>query len=79
MSVKKISSIVAKIKNDPSLVGLITPETNLIDDIGIDSLDMIDFLLSLEADFDIQVDFDKFDFDVMESVSKLETYISAQS
>ena len=33
----------------------ITPETNLADDLGADSLDVVDMLMSLEDEFDVEI------------------------
>ena len=33
----------------------ITPETNLVDDLGADSLDVVDLLMSIEDEFDVEI------------------------
>ena len=33
----------------------ITPETNLADDLGADSLDVVDLLMSIEDEFEVEV------------------------
>ena len=33
----------------------ITPETNIADDLGADSLDVVDMLMSLEYEFDVEI------------------------
>ena len=33
----------------------ITPETNIADDLGADSLDVVDMLMSLEDEFDVEL------------------------
>ena len=33
----------------------ITPETNIADDLGADSLDVVDMLTSLEDEFDVEI------------------------
>lgn len=33
----------------------ITPETNFIDDLGADSLDVVDLLMSIEDEFEIEI------------------------
>ena len=33
----------------------ITPETNIADDLGADSLDLVDMLMSLEDEFDVEI------------------------
>ncbi|WP_340678347.1 phosphopantetheine-binding protein [Paraglaciecola sp.] len=75
----KIANLVAEIKKDAALAEQIGPNTNLIEDVGMDSLDMVDFLLNLESCFDISVDFDNFDFEVLTLVSRLISYIEEQA
>ena len=33
----------------------ITPETNLVDDLGADSLDVVDLVMTLEDEFDTEI------------------------
>lgn len=33
----------------------ITPDTNIVDDLGADSLDVVDMLMSLEDEFDVEI------------------------
>ncbi|MFD2176288.1 phosphopantetheine-binding protein [Veronia pacifica] len=73
-----IVEIISKIKNDPSLIKIATPESHLIEDLNLDSLDIIDFLLELEVAFDLKFDFDKIDFSMMESIHALQAFIEQE-
>ncbi|MDW3191296.1 MAG: phosphopantetheine-binding protein [Cytophagales bacterium] len=53
----------------------LTDDLSLIHDIGLDSLQMINFFLKLEDEFDLEVDFDDIDYDKMSSVSELINYL----
>ncbi|KZN43506.1 phosphopantetheine-binding protein [Pseudoalteromonas luteoviolacea] len=75
----EINELLCSIKNDPSLAGKVTEQSNFIEDFGIDSLDIVDFMLGLESQFDIEVDFDAFDFDNLTSAKRLLAYILAHS
>ncbi|MEJ2763309.1 phosphopantetheine-binding protein [Photobacterium sp. MCCC 1A19761] len=75
---EQITTLIAEIKKDPSLKETITLESHLIEDVGLDSLDIIDFLLQLEAEFDLRLDFDQLDFSIMQSVQALMTFIAEQ-
>ena len=33
----------------------VTPETNIADDLGADSLDVVDLVMSLEDEFDVEI------------------------
>lgn len=76
--INKIATIISQIKNNPSLAESITLDCHLIEDVGLDSLDIIDFLLELEATFELQFDFDELDFSIMQSMRLLIEFIQEQ-
>ena len=51
----------------------ITPETNIADDLGADSLDVVDMLMSLEDEFDVEIPDDEIEKFCI--VGNLVTYI----
>ena len=51
----------------------ITPETNIQEDLGADSLDVVDMLMSLEEEFDVEIPDEK--IETMRTVSDVVTYI----
>ena len=51
MVLEKIKAILSE--HFDVAVDSITPETDLVDDLGADSLDMVDMLMSLEDEFNI--------------------------
>ncbi len=55
-------------------VDTITPDTDLVDDLGADSLDLVDMLMSLEDEFNIGEVPDEM-VEKIRTVSQLVTYI----
>lgn len=55
----------------------ITPETTLIDDLGADSLDVVDLLMSIEDEFEIEVPDEE--VENIKTVGDLVKYIEANS
>ena len=51
----------------------ITPETNIADDQGADSLDVVDMLMSLEDEFDVEIPDEE--IERIRTVGELVTYI----
>lgn len=51
----------------------ITPETNIADDLGADSLDVVDMLMSLEDEFDVEIPDEE--IERIRSVGELVAYI----
>ncbi len=81
--VEKLKNIVAEVKNNEVEPQSIIESTDLITGLGIDSLQLINLLLSVEDEFEVEIDFDGFDithlnsFDifcsfVMDCISKKE-------
>jgi acyl carrier protein len=67
--------ILVEIKNEPELAGRITPGTDIINELGLDSLQMINLALRVEDEFQITIDFETFDFDILLSVKSFWDYI----
>lgn len=61
----RIKKIISKLLEDDEIQKMITSETNIIDDIGLDSIQMINFILMLEDEFDMEIDFDEFEYDYL--------------
>lgn len=51
----------------------ITPETDIADDLGADSLDVVDMLMSLEDEFDVEIPDEE--IEKIRTVGKLVSYI----
>jgi acyl carrier protein len=66
--VSRMAALLAEVMEDPALAGDITADTNLVADLGIDSLHMISFLLGVEDEFDVAVDFESLELSHLESL-----------
>ncbi|NVO12135.1 MAG: acyl carrier protein [Bacteroidales bacterium] len=75
---EKLSRILADVKEDDSIINKINDSTDLINDLGLDSLQMINFLLKIEDEFNIEFDFDNLDFSLMLSFGRLTKFIEKQ-
>lgn len=69
--ISKVGEIVARIRNDWSWAERVNEDTDLINEIGLDSLELIDFLLALENEFQIEVDFNLLEMSHLTSVKRL--------
>ena len=69
--IPRIGNLVARVMRNPALAAKVTASTDLVNEIGLDSLQMIDFLLSLEGEFGVEVDFDSLDRQHLTSVEAL--------
>ncbi len=55
----------------------LTPETNLQDDLGADSLDVVDLLMSIEDEFEVEIPDEE--IDNIRTLGQLVAYIEANT
>jgi acyl carrier protein len=73
--IPRIGELLARITKNPAFAEKVTAATDLVNEVGLDSLQMIDFLLGLEDEFGIEVDFDSLDMRHLTSVEALCHYV----
>ncbi len=71
----KLVQILAEVKGEPDLAAHISPSTDIINELGLDSLQMINLALRVEDEFQITIDFETFDLDTLLSVESFWTFI----
>lgn len=72
---KKIINILSEIKEDEKLKDTLTGESSIIDDVGLDSLEMINFLLMIEEEFGKEIDFERLEYSNLESINKFVSFL----
>lgn len=74
----KIVDILCSIKEDqPELRQSLSPETDLNNDIGLDSLQMIQFMLKVEEQLNVVIDYDQFDYEHLQSINAFITFLKS--
>jgi acyl carrier protein len=73
----KIIDILVEVKENPVLADEYNENSKIFDDIGLDSLEMINFVLKVEDEFNIEINFDEFDYSNMEDVKTFASFIKA--
>lgn len=69
-----LKDIVSRLKRNPAFATL--PDTaDLIDDVGLDSLEMLQFMLELEEKLGIQIDFEQLEFAYLRSIERLAAFL----
>jgi acyl carrier protein len=74
-TIEAIKRSLAKIKRDPDLVAQLSERTDLVDDVGLDSLEMLQFMLDIEASLALEVDFDKLEYAYLRSIETLAQFL----
>lgn len=72
---EKLINIICEVKEDMSLKEKIKNSTDLLNEIDIDSLQLINIILRLEDELDFEIDFNEFDMDNLKSIDLLCKYI----
>lgn len=76
--IEKLYSILSEIKEDNSLTSNLDENSNLIDDVGIDSLQMISLMIDIEKEFFIELNFSQINISHMNSIGSLADFILQQ-
>nr|AKC92676.1 hypothetical protein [Amycolatopsis sp. SANK 60206] len=71
----RVAQVLRKVltKADPAVM---TAEADLVNDLGMDSLEMISFLLGVEDEFDLELDYDNLALDDLRSIRQFAVYIA---
>ena len=72
---KQIKEILGKVKGNSDLYLNCPNNTDIINDIGLDSIQLIDFSLKLEEELHINIDFEKFNFCHLQSIENLYQFL----
>ena len=72
-----IISLLSEVKENESLTKTMNSQTRIIDEIGLDSLEMINLILRIEEEFNIEIDFENFDICVMNTIGSLSEFIKS--
>lgn len=73
---QKVIEIIAEIKEEPGLLHTLNGASDLTLDAALDSLQIINFILRIEDEFDVEVDFDTFDLEHLKSVDRFSAYVT---
>jgi acyl carrier protein len=71
-----LKNVLADLRGDPDLKNL--PDTaSVIGDVGLDSLELLQFMLEIEAALAIEVDFERLSFDDFDSLNDLASFLDS--
>ena len=70
-----LKKILAGIKFDPTLFDRHSEDTHLVDDVGLDSIEMMRFMLEIEATLAVKIDFDQLEYSHLSSVDTLAAFL----
>ncbi|MBW8795404.1 MAG: acyl carrier protein [Streptomyces sp.] len=76
---ERLRKLLGEIIGDHALITGISGDTDIVNDLGLDSIQMINFLLRLEDEFDVELDFEHLTFDQLGSLRELGRFVLAEA
>ena len=76
---QKIKSILSEVKENPELAVSLSDEADIVNEVGLDSLQLVTFLFRLEEAFGIEIDFENFDYSDLSSINCLAKVLAAHT
>lgn len=76
--IKQLKTILGTVTEDPSAAQELSDDANIITDVALDSVQMIEFMLEIEENFSIEINFDEIDFSHFTSIKILAEYLTDQ-
>ncbi|SES64047.1 acyl carrier protein [[Clostridium] polysaccharolyticum] len=77
MMMKKIMESIQNVLGEEGIEKELKADMDLINEVGLDSLQLVNVILDLEEEFGLCIDFDEFDFDEVKTIQLLADYLEA--
>ena len=74
-SIRVIKESVERVKGTPGLAARLSDGADLLGEVGLDSLQMLRFMLELEEQLSIQIDFDALEYSYLNSIQRLAEFL----
>ncbi|WP_159886782.1 acyl carrier protein [Paenibacillus puerhi] len=72
---ERIVQMISEIKNDPTLLSTLNGESSILHNSGMESLQIVHFILQVEDEFGCEINFDEFDMENLGSIDAFCEYI----
>jgi acyl carrier protein len=72
----RVKVVLAKVLDNGTTPEEIGPEADLVEQYGLDSLQTITFLLAIEDEFDLELDYPQLQLDDLRSVRQFSTFVA---
>ncbi|MFL6123183.1 acyl carrier protein [Actinophytocola sp.] len=70
-------AVLGEVLGNPALAATITDDTDIIHDLGLDSIQAINFLLALEDAFDVELEFEELTYEQLQRFSQVCGFVIA--
>lgn len=73
---ERVKVVLARVLDNGTSSGEIGPDADLVEQYGLDSLQTITFLLAIEDEFDLELDYPNLQLDDLRSVRQFSTFVA---
>lgn len=74
--IDQIKLLLEEVKGVPGLSKDLSDSTDIIDEVQLDSIEMINFMLKIEEKLKVEIDFEQLDFSYLQSLSTFADFLS---
>ncbi|MBG1259149.1 acyl carrier protein [Nostoc commune] len=74
--IDKIKGILEDVKGIPGFSKELSDSTDIIEDVKLDSLEMINFMLNIETELKVEIDFEQLEFSYFKSIKTFSEFLS---
>jgi acyl carrier protein len=71
-----LKDVLADLRGDPELKNL-PDDASVLSDVGLDSLELLQFMLEVEARLAVEVDFERLSYEQLESLTDLASFLDS--
>lgn len=75
----RIIKLIAQVKDDAALANRLDGSSDLVNELNLDSLELINLVLLIEDEFEVEVDFNSFQVDHLSSLDRFADYVAGLS
>ena len=75
-TVSVLKDVLADLHGDPDLKNL-SDNASVLSDVGLDSLELLQFILEVEASLAVEVDFERLSYEDLESLTDLASFLDS--
>jgi acyl carrier protein len=75
-TVAALKDVLADLRGDPDLRSL-SDTTSVLTDVGLDSLELLQFMLEIEANLSVEIDFELLTYEHLDSLVDLASFLDA--
>jgi acyl carrier protein len=76
-TIKIVKEVLAHLRADPRMVDTLSDTADLINDVSLDSLELLQLMLEVESRLAVRIDFEKLEYSDLSSIAVLANFLDA--